>query len=111
MVAFSTAHAIFLAKVTLPALAQQTFFNSWDATDPPQWTTFPHPIRRVAVIGAGPTGLQTAAELLQANLTVRLFERAPSPGGNWLYTEETAVRETYPSVIFPPHFPPHQFDI
>ncbi|KAJ7350690.1 FAD/NAD-P-binding domain-containing protein [Mycena albidolilacea] len=110
MVAFSTAHAIFLAKVTLPALAQQTFFNSWDATDPPQWTTFPHPIRRVAVIGAGPTGLQTAAELLEANLTVRLFERAPSPGGNWLYTEETAVRETYPETNSTgPEWHPHEF--
>ncbi|KAJ7028984.1 FAD/NAD-P-binding domain-containing protein [Mycena alexandri] len=62
------------------------------------WTTFPHPITRVAVIGAGPAGLQAAAHLLEANLTVRLFERAPSPGGNWFYTEETPVREEYPET-------------
>ncbi|KAJ7708114.1 hypothetical protein B0H17DRAFT_1273814 [Mycena rosella] len=56
----------------------------------------PHPISRVAVIGAGPSGLQIAAQLIAANLTVRLFERAPSPGGDWFYTEETPVREAYP---------------
>jgi NADPH-dependent glutamate synthase beta subunit-like oxidoreductase len=52
-----------------------------DGDDSP-WTTFPHPITRVAVIGAGPAGLQAAANLLSlTNFTVRLFERAPSPGG------------------------------
>ncbi|KAJ7474928.1 FAD/NAD-P-binding domain-containing protein [Mycena latifolia] len=65
-----------------------------------QWTTFLHPIRRVAVIGAGPAGLQAAAHLLAANLTVRLFERAPLPGGIWFYTEETPAREAYPGVPY-----------
>ncbi|KAJ7808675.1 FAD/NAD-P-binding domain-containing protein [Mycena olivaceomarginata] len=59
-------------------------------------TSFHHPIHRVAVIGAGPAGLQAAAKLIEHNLTVRLFERAPHPGGNWLYSEETPVRESYP---------------
>ncbi|KAJ7075793.1 FAD/NAD-P-binding domain-containing protein [Mycena belliarum] len=58
--------------------------------------TFHHPIRRVAVVGAGPAGLQAAAKLVEHNFTVRLFERAPHPGGNWLYSEETPVRESYP---------------
>ncbi|KAF7348163.1 Dimethylaniline monooxygenase [Mycena sanguinolenta] len=58
--------------------------------------TFHHPIRRVAVVGAGPAGLQAAAELLDHSFTVRLFERAPHPGGNWLYSEDTPLRESYP---------------
>ncbi|KAJ7060675.1 FAD/NAD-P-binding domain-containing protein [Mycena amicta] len=61
------------------------------------WTQFSHPIRRVAVIGAGPAGLQAAAALLeQTNITVRLFDRAPSPGGNWFYSDELPPREPYP---------------
>ncbi|KAJ7490582.1 FAD/NAD-P-binding domain-containing protein [Mycena latifolia] len=59
-------------------------------------TTFHHPIRRVAVVGAGPAGLQAAAKLIEHNFTVRLFERAPHPGGNWLYSEQIPVRESYP---------------
>ncbi|KAJ7609441.1 FAD/NAD-P-binding domain-containing protein [Roridomyces roridus] len=76
-----------------------------------QWTTFPLPIRRVAVIGAGPSGLQAAANLMAANLSVRLFERAPSPGGNWFFTEDTPVREAYPNdtirntTPIPPNLP------
>ncbi|KAJ7124604.1 FAD/NAD-P-binding domain-containing protein [Mycena crocata] len=61
-------------------------------------TSFPHPITRVAVIGAGPAGLQAAASLISLNFTVRLFERAPSPGGNWFYTETTPAREAYPDA-------------
>ncbi|KAJ6526811.1 hypothetical protein B0H19DRAFT_1275646 [Mycena capillaripes] len=91
------ANAILLATAILPVLARQTVFNVWE-DESSQWTTFPHPITRVAVIGAGPSGLQAAANLLAANLNVRLFEQAPSPGGNWLYTEETPVRETYPDT-------------
>ncbi|KAJ7053003.1 FAD/NAD-P-binding domain-containing protein [Mycena amicta] len=61
------------------------------------WTQFSHPIRRVAVIGAGPAGLQAAAALLeQTNITVRLFDRAPSPGGIWFYSDELPPREPYP---------------
>ncbi|KAJ7707006.1 FAD/NAD-P-binding domain-containing protein [Mycena olivaceomarginata] len=65
-------------------------------TPKPLWPTFDHPIRRVAVVGAGPAGLQAAAKLIEHNFMVRLFERAPHPGGNWLYSEETPVRESYP---------------
>ncbi|KAF8208943.1 hypothetical protein K438DRAFT_1811469 [Mycena galopus ATCC 62051] len=110
MVGFNTL-ALALAIVILPALAQQTAFNSWaDSDDSPPWTTFPHPISRVAVIGAGPSGLQAAAHLLAANLSVRLFERAPSPGGNWFYTEETPVREVYPETdSTTPESPPSEF--
>ncbi|KAJ7673996.1 FAD/NAD-P-binding domain-containing protein [Mycena polygramma] len=97
MVGFSVrVSTVLLTAAILPALGQQTTFKSWDDSSS-QWTTFPQAITRVAVIGAGPSGLQAAAHLLGANLTVRLFERAPSPGGNWFYTEETPVREAYPN--------------
>ncbi|KAJ7490578.1 FAD/NAD-P-binding domain-containing protein [Mycena latifolia] len=65
-------------------------------TPKPLGTTFHHPIRRVAVVGAGPSGLQAAAKLIEHSFTVRLYERAPHPGGNWLYSEEVPVRESYP---------------
>ncbi|KAJ7490584.1 FAD/NAD-P-binding domain-containing protein [Mycena latifolia] len=80
-------------------------------TPKPLGTTFHHPIRRVAVVGAGPAGLQAAAKLVEHNFTVRLFERAPHPGGNWLYSEEVPVRESYPdrpvgeSAEIPPLLP------
>ncbi|KAJ7757181.1 FAD/NAD-P-binding domain-containing protein [Mycena olivaceomarginata] len=73
-------------------------------TPKPLWPTFDHPIRRVAVVGAGPAGLQAAAKLIEHNFTVRLFERAPHPGGNWLYSEETPVRsrirDSYADALF-----------
>ncbi|KIY67976.1 FAD/NAD(P)-binding domain-containing protein [Cylindrobasidium torrendii FP15055 ss-10] len=59
---------------------------------------FDSSIKKVAVIGAGVSGLQIAAELIDHNFTVRLFDRAPGPGGNWLYTEETQIRESYPDA-------------
>ncbi|KAJ7853080.1 FAD/NAD-P-binding domain-containing protein [Mycena olivaceomarginata] len=60
-------------------------------TPKPLWPMFDHPIRRVAFVGAGPAGLQAAAKLIEHNFTVRLFERAPHPGGNCLYSEETPM--------------------
>ncbi|KAI0090718.1 FAD/NAD-P-binding domain-containing protein [Irpex rosettiformis] len=66
--------------------------------DPSRWTVFNNTIQRVAVIGAGPAGLQAAAALVEHNFTVRLFDRAPGPGGNWLYSEEVPVRESYPDT-------------
>ncbi|KAJ7474908.1 FAD/NAD-P-binding domain-containing protein [Mycena latifolia] len=83
---------VLFATAALSVLAREAVFDSHP------WTTFPHPIHRVAVIGAGPRGLQAAAHLMAANLTVRLFERAPAPGGNWFYTEDTPVREAYPGA-------------
>ncbi|KAJ7136167.1 FAD/NAD-P-binding domain-containing protein [Mycena epipterygia] len=84
---------IFLIDGLL-ATAQQAPFSSQTAN--PEWTVFHHPVKRVAVIGAGPAGLQAAAKLVEHNFTVRLFDRSPSPGGNWFYTDETPVREPYP---------------
>ncbi|KAJ7154806.1 FAD/NAD-P-binding domain-containing protein [Mycena filopes] len=91
----------------LSAAAQQATFSATTSDK----TVFDHPIKRVAVIGAGPAGLQAAAKFIEHNFTVRLFDRAPGPGGNWHYTDETPVRESYPDKPFndtayiPEHLP------
>ena len=97
---------------------QQVVFGSDQrhSHDPNKWTVFNSTIKRVAVIGAGtsnpsklntsalifvssgPAGLQAAAALVEHNFTVRLYDRAPSPGGNWLYSEQVPYRESYPYV-------------
>jgi ribulose 1,5-bisphosphate synthetase/thiazole synthase len=41
------------------------------------------PIRRVAIIGAGVSGVTAAAHLKAANLQVTLFERSNTSGGVW----------------------------
>lgn len=41
------------------------------------------PINRVAVIGAGISGVVSAAHLLAAGLEVTVFERSPAAGGVW----------------------------
>jgi NADPH-dependent 2,4-dienoyl-CoA reductase/sulfur reductase-like enzyme len=88
-------HFTLLLGALCVSAQQAPFASQPDA----KWTVFHHPIKRVAVIGAGPAGLQAAAKLVEHNFTVRLFDRAPSPGGNWFYTDETPVREPYPYVL------------
>ncbi|KAJ7862931.1 FAD/NAD-P-binding domain-containing protein [Mycena olivaceomarginata] len=88
--AFLKVYLVLLSFVISVSTQSQDVFE----TPKPLWPTFDHPIRRVAVVGAGPAGLQAAAKLIEHNFTVRLFERAPHPGGNWLYSEETPVRES-----------------
>lgn len=74
-----------------------------------EYFQFAHKIKRVAVIGAGVSGLVGTAVLQDHNLTVRTFERAPKPGstvshhfrpfslpfetlgGNWYFSEETPI--------------------
>ena len=82
------------------ASAEQIVLSSKE--DSP-YTVFP-PIKRVAVIGAGPSGLQVAAELKDHGFNITIFDRAPGPGGNWRFTDEIPVRESYPCVLLW-HFP------
>ncbi|KAG5640958.1 hypothetical protein DXG03_006530 [Asterophora parasitica] len=49
--------------------------------------TFKWPINRVAIIGAGPSGLLNFREFTKAGFDVHLFERDHNPGGNWQYTD------------------------
>lgn len=73
------------AQIPLKALYSQT-------GDQDEYYQFSHPIRRVAVIGAGIAGLQAAASLIENEFEVRLFERGRGPGGNWFYQDETPVQ-------------------
>lgn len=56
----------------------------------------PSNITRVAVIGAGPNGLIHASTLLENGFEVRLFERAPKPGGTWFYSDKTPIAASFP---------------
>nr|CBX26645.1 pyrrolizidine alkaloid N-oxygenase (ZvPNO) [Zonocerus variegatus] len=50
-------------------------------------------MRRVAVLGAGPSGLTAARYLKQAGFEVMVFERYHHVGGTWNYTDETWMSE------------------
>ncbi|KAH7007716.1 FAD dependent oxidoreductase [Ilyonectria destructans] len=56
------------------------------------------PIRRVAVIGAGVSGVLTAAHLKSEGLDVTVFERAPVSGGVWVWDSKIPLEPTYPSA-------------
>ncbi|RCH78383.1 hypothetical protein CU098_000008, partial [Rhizopus stolonifer] len=61
--------------------------------------TFAKPIRKVAIVGAGPAGLPTAKLLLDEGLEVKIYERNSAPGGTWIYHEEQPICPEFPSVI------------
>ena len=54
-------------------------------------------VRRVAVIGAGISGVASAAHLLRHGLDVALFERSSIAGGVWHYDPRTANEPPYPN--------------
>lgn len=93
----------FLALCCLrSAFAHQATFSTSPAghlQDLGESYEFSHPIRRAAVIGAGANGLLHAAALLEAGLEVRMFERAPRPGGTWNYNEKKPVPASFPCVL------------
>ncbi|ORX47740.1 FAD/NAD(P)-binding domain-containing protein [Hesseltinella vesiculosa] len=60
-----------------------------------------HPIRKVAVIGAGPAGLPTAKSLRDEGIDVVIYERSPASGGTWIYNEQAPVSPDYPSTGAP----------
>ncbi|KIW21428.1 hypothetical protein PV08_02008 [Exophiala spinifera] len=55
-------------------------------------------VRRVAVIGAGVSGVTTAAHLKAEGLNVTVFERAPVAGGVWVLDSRTPHEPTFPSI-------------
>ncbi|KAF7304328.1 Dimethylaniline monooxygenase [Mycena chlorophos] len=75
---------------------------------------FKWPISKVAIIGAGVSGLIAYREFTRpgsAFTTVRVFERDDLPGGNWHYTDETPLDAPIPNVDpaigdFEPSLPP-----
>ncbi|EFX02193.1 FAD dependent oxidoreductase [Grosmannia clavigera kw1407] len=55
------------------------------------------PVRRVAVIGAGISGVNTAAHLIAEGLDVTVFERSSAVGGVWVLNPTRPLEPTYPS--------------
>ncbi|KAJ5674393.1 Dimethylaniline monooxygenase N-oxide-forming [Penicillium maclennaniae] len=54
-------------------------------------------INRVAVIGAGISGIVSAAQLLAAGLQVTVFERSQAAGGVWLFDKRVPIEAHYPN--------------
>ncbi len=52
-------------------------------------------VRRVAVIGAGVSGVTTAVHLQAEGLNVTVFERAPVAGGVWSVYPTNLIHETF----------------
>ena len=69
------------------ASGEQVVLND-DANDS-EWTVFPHPIKRVAVIGAGPSGLaalkiiKDSPQFKEGLWTATAFEARDKVGGIW----------------------------
>ncbi|KAJ5902977.1 hypothetical protein N7504_005360 [Penicillium tannophilum] len=55
-------------------------------------------IQRVAVIGAGISGVVSAAYLLAAGKEVMVLERSQAAGGVWLYDKRVPIEAQYPSI-------------
>ena len=70
---------------------------------------------RIGVIGAGPSGLSTAAVLQEFGHEVVVFEKAPDVGGVWsstraypgLSTQDTRVTYAFSDFPMPADFPEH----
>ncbi|WVW81149.1 hypothetical protein I302_103140 [Kwoniella bestiolae CBS 10118] len=56
----------------------------------PEFYQFKRPIKRVAIIGSGPSGVPAARQLRDAGLDVTVFERQDDVGGIWNWKESTA---------------------
>ncbi|RKU44140.1 hypothetical protein DL546_004769 [Coniochaeta pulveracea] len=67
------------------------------STIPPDPTSKFRPGAKVAVIGAGISGVTAAAHLLRQGLQVTVYERSSIAGGVWHYDERTPEDPSYPS--------------
>lgn len=59
-------------------------------------------IKTVAVIGAGLSGIVSAAHLLRAGIDVTIFERGDAIGGAWIYSEQPDRDPPFPNAQRPP---------
>lgn len=66
-----------------------------------------HLRRRAAVIGAGPSGIQAAGELVKRNFHVTVFERHNQSGGIWCYEKNKHLSQPNPYQGVKP-FLPHE---
>ncbi|TLS21065.1 uncharacterized protein PpBr36_10461 [Pyricularia pennisetigena] len=55
------------------------------------------PIKGVAVVGAGYSGVVAAAHLFRYGFNVRVFERGSNVGGNWLFDSRVPQDPAFPS--------------
>lgn len=75
------------------------FYSSFSSDSSSRYHTF-GPIKRVAVIGGGPNGLLYTDTLRKHGFEVRMFEKAPQPGGNWFYTDMKPLHASFPYVYY-----------
>ncbi|KAI1171354.1 hypothetical protein F4777DRAFT_565738 [Nemania sp. FL0916] len=59
------------------------------------------PIRTVAVVGAGISGVVSAAHLINEGLEVTVFERTGVIGGVWVYDKRVDVDPPFPNLVPP----------
>ncbi|KAI1304325.1 hypothetical protein F5Y03DRAFT_358034 [Xylaria venustula] len=59
------------------------------------------PIKNVAVIGAGISGVTSAAHLIKEGIEVAVFERTGTIGGVWYYDERVDRDPPFPNLIPP----------
>ncbi|KAF8309306.1 FAD/NAD(P)-binding domain-containing protein [Clavulina sp. PMI_390] len=88
---------IVFLYVAFASGSQQPFRTGDDHDSEDNYYHLPNEIRRVAVIGAGPAGLQFTSTLIKHGFEVRLFERAPNPGGVWQYTDKIPIPVSFPN--------------
>lgn len=50
-------------------------------------------VRKIAIIGAGPSGLCCAKNAIDFGNDVTVYERNSDVGGTWIYTDQTGTDE------------------
>ncbi|KAG0192873.1 hypothetical protein DFQ28_007346 [Apophysomyces sp. BC1034] len=80
-------------SIPIDDLIRETLMESKEAFEDPY--VFSRPIRRVAVIGSGPSGVS-----IYRGMEVRVFERNPEVGGTWLYNDVSPAKPSVPSNRF-----------
>ncbi|KAG5639887.1 hypothetical protein DXG03_002591 [Asterophora parasitica] len=99
------------AQVPLSGSGGSQHKGPWPLDDASDHYTFKWPIRKVAIIGAGPSGVLSYREFTKLGFEVHLFERDHGPGGNWVYSEDVADPAPIPNADisigdFVPSLPP-----
>jgi len=65
-------------------------------------------MKKACIIGAGPSGITTAKNLIQVGITdFVLYEKSDKVGGNWVYNEDkshSSVFETRRVLVLNPKF-------
>jgi cation diffusion facilitator CzcD-associated flavoprotein CzcO len=52
-------------------------------------------VKKVSVIGAGPSGITAAKNCIQNGLDVTVFEKNDKVGGNWVFNSKTGHSSVY----------------